>query len=532
MRKDDFPILLNTGMIYLDNSATSQKPQQVIEAITHFYENSNANVHRGIYRLSQQATVLYEKAHEIVGTFIGASPDEIIFTSGTTDSLNLLARSLSWNLQNGDEIVLTEMEHHSNLVPWQQIAKERGAVLKFIPVTAEYYLDMKKARELITSKTKIVSVVHISNVLGTINPVHEIAQLAHEVGAVCVVDAAQSVPHLPINVQELDCDFLAFSGHKMCGPTGIGVLYGKKELLRKLVPSTFGGGMIREVSFNDATWADVPAKFEAGTPNIAGAVGLAAAIEYLQTIGMKNIWQHTHSLTEYALTKLSAIEGVTIIGPPAGKDRGAVISFTMNGLHPHDVSELLDKENIAVRGGHHCAMPLMKKLGVQGTTRASLYLYTTKEDVDAFVNVIQNIVSVGSIDKDILTIDNLTEEQEIYKENILDHYKNPRNKKELTEAAVISKEVNPLCGDEITLYLDIEEGKIVEAAFTGKGCVISQASASLFAEYVNGLTVEEVQELQQRNILDLLKIPISHTRLKCALLPLRAFQKGMEVPVC
>src|SRR3989338_10033453 len=236
MRKDDFPILLNTGMIYLDNSATSQKPQQVIEAITHFYENSNANVHRGIYRLSQQATVLYEKAHEIVGTFIGASPDEIIFTSGTTDSLNLLARSLSWNLQNGDEIVLTEMEHHSNLVPWQQIAKEKGAVLKFIPITKDYLLDMDKAKELISNKTKIVSIAHMSNVLGKINPVKEIAELAHKVGAVMIVDAAQSVPHMKVNVKELNCDFLVFSGHKMCGPTGIGVLYGRKELLEKMQP--------------------------------------------------------------------------------------------------------------------------------------------------------------------------------------------------------------------------------------------------------------------------------------------------------
>ncbi len=388
---NDFPILKN--IIYFDNASTTQKPISVITATTKFYEEENANVHRGIYNLSLKSTMAYEKAHEVVANFIGAQFEEIIFTKGTTESLNLLAYSLGKKLHAGDEIVLTEMEHHANLVPWQQIANKKGAVLKFIPITPDFRLNMTKARELISSKTKIVSVTHVSNVLGTINPIQELAELAHTVGAVMIVDAAQSVPHLPINVKELNCDFLAFSGHKVCGPTGIGVLYGKKELLETLDPLLYGGGMIKEVTFINSTWNDLPWKFEAGTPNIAGAVGLTAAIEYVQSIGMENIQQYEQELTQYFLQKLSTLPNIKLLGPATSEQRGAVFSFDIQGIHPHDVSELLDKQTICVRGGHHCAMPLHTKLGVPGSVRVSFYFYNTTEEIDLFLKSLVTMTS-------------------------------------------------------------------------------------------------------------------------------------------
>lgn len=382
----DFPILSN--LTYLDNAATTQKPRAIIQAMTKFYEEENANVHRGIYTLSEKATMAYEAARETVAQFIGAAAEEIIFTKGTTESINLLAQSLGKTLQPGDEVVLSEMEHHANLVPWQELAKEKKAVLKFIPLTSDFQLDMEKAQQLITRTTKIVSVVHMSNVLGTINPVTELAALAHQVGAVCIVDAAQSVPHMPINVRKLGCDFLAFSGHKMLGPMGIGVLYGTKKLLETLSPFQYGGGMIQEVTYEKSTWNEVPWKFEAGTPHVAGAIGLAAAIDYLQGIGMDQIQEHDQELTTYALEHLSQLPGITIIGPRT--NRGAVISFTLSGIHPHDLSEVLDRERIAIRAGHHCAMPLHTKLGLVGTNRVSLYLYNTIEDIDRLIAGIRN----------------------------------------------------------------------------------------------------------------------------------------------
>jgi cysteine desulfurase / selenocysteine lyase len=389
--KEDFPILKNTSVIYLDNSATSQKPKQVIESITNYYENYNSNVHRGIHNLSQKATLAYEEAHEKVGKFINADSDEIIFTKGTTHSINILAQSLKQELQEGDEIVLSIMEHHSNIVPWQQIAKEKGAIVKFIPVVpGEFTLDLEKAKELISSKTKIVSIVHVSNTLGTINPINKIRQLAKD--AYLVVDSAQSVPHMKVDVRDLDCDFLAFSGHKMLAPTGIGVLYGKRKHLLKISPGEFGGGMISEVHINKSTWADIPEKFEAGTPNISGAIALAKAIEYLENIGMEKVHSICMKLTNYALEELSKIEGIDIFGP--NTNRGPVISFILKGVHPHDVSEILNRDNIAVRAGNHCTMPLHDWYMVDGTTRASFYLYNTKEDVDALIKGIHKVKEI------------------------------------------------------------------------------------------------------------------------------------------
>ncbi len=388
--KADFPILKE--LVYLDSAATTQKPLVVINAIRDFYLTENANVHRGIYALSEKATVGYEKAHELVADFIGCSFDEVVFTSGTTAGLNFLASSLGKELEKGDEVVLSIMEHHSNIVPWQQLAKEKGIILKFIPLTEDYKLDLVKAAELITSKTKIVSIVHMSNVLGTVNDVKKLADLVHKAGGIIIVDGAQSIAHMPIDVKALDCDFFVFSGHKMYAPTGIGVIYGRKELLLGMEPFLYGGGMINEVTLEKSSWAELPGKFEAGTPAIAQAVGLGKAVEYLTKMGMENVMKQEEELMVYCLEKLNLLKGVSIIGP--SNERGAVFSFVVEGIHPHDVCDILDKDRIAVRGGHHCAMPLMKSLGLQGTTRASFGLYNTKEDVDALIEGIKKVQGV------------------------------------------------------------------------------------------------------------------------------------------
>ncbi len=389
----DFPLLAEQKYSYLDNAATSQKPQQVLEAMEKYYREDNANVHRGIYRLALRATMAYEQAHEIVAEFIGARFEEVIFTKGTTESINLLASSLGKKLKAGDEIVLTEMEHHSNIVPWQVLAREKKLVLKYIPITKKYQLDMNAAQKLITPKTRIVSFTHISNVLGTINPVKELCRLARGAGALSIIDAAQAAAHLPLKVEELGCDFLAFSGHKMYGPTGIGVLYGKKELLQKMEPFLYGGDMIKEVTFTQASWNDLPWKFEAGTPPIAEAVGLAAAVKYLQGISWERIQKQEQELLSHSLERLQKF-GVNIIGPATPTGRGGVISFTLDEIHPHDVSEILDRSGVCVRGGHHCAMPLHQKLGLTGSVRASLGVYNTKEDIDRMVQGLQQVQDI------------------------------------------------------------------------------------------------------------------------------------------
>lgn len=391
--RQDFPILQqkvhNKPLVYLDNAATSQKPAGVINAITHYYTTINANIHRGVHKLSEQATIAYEQAHQKVAEFINAQPEEIIFTRGTTESINLLAYTLGKQLKQGDEIVLSIMEHHSNLVPWQQFAKEKGIVLKFIRLTRDYRLDINHARELITPKTRIVAITHVSNALGTINPVKEIARIAHEQGALFIIDGAQAIPHLPVNVKELDCDFYAFSAHKMYGPTGIGVLYGKRRHLEKLPPFQYGGDMIKEVTQTDSTWNDLPCKFEAGTPAIAEAIGLSAAVDYINNIGREHIIDYEEQLTQYAIEQLSTIKGLTIIGPKDTHDRSSAVSFVVEGIHAHDIATILDKHGIAIRGGHHCAMPLMKFLGITGTARASFAFYNTMQEVDQMIIAIK-----------------------------------------------------------------------------------------------------------------------------------------------
>ena len=383
-----FPILHQEvngrPLVYLDSAATSQKPVQVIEAIDRYYREYNSNVHRGVHTLGTRATDGYEGAREKVRKFINAnSIEEVIFTRGTTTAINTIAASYGRdNLKQGDEIVITYMEHHANIIPWQQLAKQTGAILKYIPLLEDGSISITDAEETITENTKIVSVMQVSNVLGAINPVKEIANIAHKNGAIMIVDGAQAAPHMRIDVQDLDCDFFAFSGHKMCGPTGIGVLYGKKQLLENMEPVETGGEMIDFVNLYESTWKELPWKFEAGTPVIAGAIGLGTAIDFLNEIGLENIEAHEHKLAEYAMNRMSEIEGLTIFGP---KQRAGLVTFNIEDVHPHDVSTVLDAEGIAVRAGHHCAQPLMKWLKVSATARASFYLYNTEEEIDKLV---------------------------------------------------------------------------------------------------------------------------------------------------
>lgn len=390
----DFPILdqqvNDEPLVYLDNAATTQKPKAVVEALTHYYYNDNANVHRGVHTLAERATEKFEAAREKVRAFISArSTKEVLFTRGTTTSLNWIAASYGEaNITAGDEIVISYMEHHSNLVPWQQLAIRKQATLKYIKMNADGTLDMADAQQQITDKTKIVAIAQVSNVLGVVNPIKELAKIAHQHGAVMVADGAQSLPNMPVDVQDLDCDFLAFSGHKMLGPTGIGGLYAKEALLNEMPPIEFGGEMIDFVNLFDSSWSQLPWKFEAGTPDISGAIGLGAAIDYLNQFGMAAVHEHEQKLVDYVLPKLLAIDGLTVYGPHDPAKHTGVIAFNLDGLHPHDLATGLDMEGVAVRAGHHCAQPLMKYLQVPATARASFYIYNTKADADRLVDAI------------------------------------------------------------------------------------------------------------------------------------------------
>lgn len=388
----DFPILAQEinekPLAYLDNAATSQKPKQVIEALTHYYEFDNANVHRGVHTLAARATDAYESARGKVAKFIHAREvAEIIFTRGTTSAINLVVDSYAEaNIEAGDEIVISYLEHHSNLIPWQQLAKRKGAVLKYIELEEDGTISVEQAKKTIGEKTKIVALAHVSNVLGTITPIKEIAAIAHQFGAVILVDGAQAVPHMEVDVVDLDADFYAFSGHKMMAPTGIGALYGKRELLDAMEPTEFGGEMIDFVELYDSTWKELPWKFEAGTPIIGGAIALGAAIDYLVEVGLANIHAHEQELASYAIEEMSKIEGITIYGPKDASKRCGLVTFNLEGAHPHDIATILDEDGIAIRAGHHCAQPLMKWLDVSSTARASFYIYNTKEEIDALID--------------------------------------------------------------------------------------------------------------------------------------------------
>ena len=400
--KKDFPVLNqivnDEPLVYLDNAATTQKPLKVLAAIKDYYENDNANIHRGVHTLAERATEKYEAAREKVRQFINAkSTKEVLFTRGTTTSINWVAQFAKKKKKTGDEIVISIMEHHSNIVPWQEVAKKTGAILKFVYLK-DGQLDMDDLRKKITNQTKFVSIAHVSNVLGTINPVEEITKIAHEHGAYMAVDGAQSTPHMAIDLQKMDVDFFAFSGHKMMGPTGIGVLYGKEELLNQFEPVEFGGEMIDFVYESHSTWTELPWKFEAGTPNIAGAIALGAAIDYIQELGIHQIHQHEIELIDYLMPKLQEIEGLKIYGPKDNVKRGGLIAFNIEGLHPHDVATALDMEGVAVRAGHHCAQPLLNYLETPATARASFYLYNTKADCDKLVEALKKTKEFFNLD--------------------------------------------------------------------------------------------------------------------------------------
>ena len=400
--RKDFPIFdrkIRDGkrLVYLDSGATSQKPSVVIDAESNFYRSHNAAAHRGAHQLAEEATEALESARSVVAEFLGGSVDEIVFTKHSTEALNLLAYSIGnspagniFHLKAGDEIVVSEMEHHANLIPWQELAKRTGALLKWFEVTPDGRLDLSDIESVITSRTKIVALTHQSNVLGTINPLAELVKRTHEVGAIFILDACQSVPHMPVKVAELDIDFLVFSGHKSVGPTGVGVLWGRANLLNQLPPFLFGGSMIESVTMTDATWAPAPRKFEPGVPNMAQIVGLGTALNYLSKIGMQQIHNHEITITEYAIAKLQEIEELRIIGPTDMKLRGGAVSFTLGEIHPHDLGQFLDNSGIAVRTGHHCAWPLTRKMGVAATTRASFYLYNTLADIDDLVTGVKD----------------------------------------------------------------------------------------------------------------------------------------------
>ena len=390
--REDFPALHQTvnghPLVYLDNAATSQKPHAVIDSLVHYYECDNSNVHRGIHELSNRATAAFEAARTRISRFINArSADEIVFTRGTTEGINLVANS--WgnsNLKPGDQILLTEMEHHSNIVPWQLLAERTGAELVYLPVTGDDgLLDLDRLDQLLTSQVKLFAMVHISNTLGTVNPVAELCARARHLGVTTLVDAAQSVGHMPVDVQQIDCDFLVFSGHKLCGPTGIGVLYGRSELLNAMPPYQGGGDMILSVDFHKTSYKQAPHKFEAGTPDISGPIAMHAAMDYLEGIGLEHIWQHDQELASYAYERLSELKGVRLFGPETG--RAGVVSFLLDGVHAHDLVTVADRSGVALRGGHHCTQPLMRKLGVESTARASFYLYNTKSEVDRLFEV-------------------------------------------------------------------------------------------------------------------------------------------------
>jgi len=395
--RNDFPILNRQvngkKLVYLDNAATSQKPNSVINSLNDYYTNYNSNVHRGVHKLSVEATDKYENARVKMANFINASSNEIIWTRNTSESLNIVALGLKDKVGSGDNIVVSRMEHHSNLVPWQQLCNSKNAELRFLDHDINGRIDLDKAKDVIDKNTKIIAITHMSNVLGVINPIHSIREISKKHGTFLVLDGAQSAPHFSVDMKEIDCDFFAFSAHKMLGPTGIGVLYGKEDLLNEMEPFYFGGDMISEVSYESAKWNDLPYKFEAGTPNIADAIATGYAVDYLIETGMKSITKHEDDLTQYALEKIKELQDYKVIGPVDMENRGGVISFTHNEVHPHDIGELLDKFGVAIRTGHHCAMPLVRSYEIVAACRASFYLYNTYEEIDIFIDSLKEAVS-------------------------------------------------------------------------------------------------------------------------------------------
>ncbi len=500
--KSDFPLLskVEVGghpLVYLDSASSSQKPRSVLDAMDDLYETTYANVHRGVYGIAAEATDRYEAARAKVARFIHApSTNGVVFTKNVTEALNLVV--YSWgraNLSAGDVVVLTEIEHHANLVPWLILREERGIELRFVPMADDYTLDLSDLDQLLDG-AKLFGFTAMSNVLGTITPIRQLADAARAAGALSLVDGAQYVPHLPTDVTELGCDFFGFTGHKMLGPTGVGVLWARDELLEAMPAFLGGGEMIRDVRLDGWTPNDIPWKFEAGTPPIAEVIGLAAAVDYLDELGMAAVREHEVALTSYALRTLEARFGdeLVIHGPTDPKTRGGVLSFSYRDVHPHDLSQVLDERGVCVRAGHHCAKPLMRRLRVGATARASLYVYNDESDIDALADALERGRRLLRPVEDS-TMPGL---EDLYREIILDHYRNPRNRGELESPPAHRVEgFNPLCGDEIVVYLDVHDGVVDDIRISGQGCSISQSSASMMSAAVKGKTVEEVHDLSR-----------------------------------
>ena len=532
----DFPLLMQETAAYLDNAATAQRPQCVLDAEKTFYETQNANPLRGLYPLSIAATEAVEEARLAVRDFLHAkSSQEIIFTRNTTEALNLVAYSYGLShVHADDEVVVSILEHHSNLLPWQMVCRQTGATLKFIDCEMDGRLDLNKVSEIITDKTKIVAVTHVSNVIGRVNPIREIADMAHRVGAVIVVDGAQSTPHIPVDVQALDADFLAFSGHKVFGPMGIGALYGKRRLLEKMPPFLSGGEMIESVTRTGATYAELPYKFEAGTGNAAGAVGLHAAIRYMQSVGFDTMHERETALVARMMAGMADMPFIHVLGSGNPEEHSGIVTFTVDGVHPHDVSEILAADGVCIRAGHHCAQPLLKHLGYSSTVRASCAFYNTPDEVNRLLDSLKTIRERMGYGK-----------QELYNEILTEHNIHPEFKHDLPDANIELEGVNPSCGDDITLKLKVDGDVITDGAFVGDGCAISQASADImlgmivgrkkeealrlgeiFRKMIQGeATAEEIDELEEAGALK----DISHmpARVKCAVLGWRTLKEAI-----
>lgn len=490
--RDDFPVLSRSvgdePLVYLDNAATTQTPKQVYDVFEEFYGTYNANVHRGIHTLSHEASVAYEEAHDRLAAFVGASGgrEEMVFTKNTTEGINLVAYGVGLNeLGPGDNVVTTEMEHHASLVTWQQVAKRTGAEIRYVRVDDDGQLDMDHAADLIDDDTKLLSVVHVSNVLGTVNPVAELAEMAHERDALVFVDGAQAVPNRRVDVEAIDADFYAFSGHKMAGPTGIGCLYGKKHLLEEMEPFLYGGEMIRHVTYEDSTWNRPPWKFEAGTPPIAEGIALAAAADYLEEVGMDFVEERENELAQYALERLGEREDVEVYGPPAGEPRSGLVAFNLGGIHGHDLSALLDERGIAVRAGDHCTQPLHDRLDIPGSVRASFYVYNTKAEIDALLD---------AVDAARDELDSHLDSQ--YHDLVYDHYRTPRNAGGLANPTFTKHSEETACGDDGEFHVEVDDdGTLVEIAFESESCAVSSAVASILSERLEGMSLDAVAEL-------------------------------------
>ncbi len=508
---------------YLDSAASTQKPRQVLDAMREFYEHSYANVHRGVYRLAERATTGYETARRKVADLVNApSEREVIFTRSATEALNLVA--YAWGLDNlgpGDVVVVTDLEHHSSFVPWQYVAGRTGASFRAIPIGESGELRLDALDEIERGgNVKVVASNLVSNTLGTVNPVNELAKWAHERGAIMVVDAAQAAPHRHIDVQALDCEFLSISSHKMCGPSGIGALWGRRELLEEMAPFNLGGEMIRSVSMERTTWNELPYKFEAGTPAIAEAVGFGAAVDYVTAVGLDAIEQHEHELVEYTLGRLAELPWISTYGP-SPEHRAGIVSLNVDGVHPHDVAQVLDWEGVAVRAGHHCTQPLMAKLGHRRDgARELLPVLDSGGDRPPGRRPPEGQEQPRLI---------MSEFDQLYRELILDHYKNPRNHGLLEPADAQAEGQNPLCGDEIAVSVRLGEGDVIEeVGFDGRGCAISQAATSMLSDLVKGRTANEVAAMPKDELLDELGIPLTPVRLKCAILGLGVLKLALH----